>query len=69
MGSGQYSQNNKLELAKQLGIDCMIEDSVEFINEVSKFCPVYYPIAGYNKDMDVENAYGFETFLALEDLI
>ena len=66
----QYSMNNKLELAKQLNIDCMIEDCVQFVNEISTYCPVYYPVYPYNKQLGTkENIIPFHSFLELESII
>ena len=66
----QYSMNNKLELAKQLNIDCMIEDCAEFIDEISICCPVYYPICPYNEHLGKKkNIIPFCSFLELESII
>jgi len=43
-----YSRNNKPDIARELGIDCMVEDAARFIEGISAVCPVIYPVLPYN---------------------
>lgn len=66
-----YSFNNKAEIAKQLNLDFMIEDSPKFIKEISSICPVIYPVTSYNQHLlnSQENIYAIHNFSSALNII